>query len=192
MKKFILIMIAVLLLLIIGYVLWLPESVREFVASKESLIARSQQSSAPSSKSYRSSLRTTSKVASHADLKISLNRATNTSSFVMAPAGEVLFKSDPKKSQQANALAFFKISSAMFGIHDPSTELKFQKVETDNLGMSHLSFQQQYQGVDVFAATLKAHFNQAGDITVVNGTFVPNIHVNTTPSISSTQAQSFA
>ena len=192
MKKFVLIMLATLILLAVAYILWFPESEPKIIARIESFGSALEKTVNAPSRIFHPNQPTKSTVAKPAALKITTNHATNTASFVTAPPGEVLFKSDPKKSPEANASDFFRINGGLFGIHDPSKELNFQKTDTDNLGMSHLTYQQQYQGVEVFGGTLKAHFNQQGDITAVNGTFVPNIQVNTTPSISNTQAQSVA
>ncbi len=192
MKKLLLILIAVLILLPIGYVLWFPESEPEFIADIKSLSSKFEKTVRAPSRIFHPKELTQSKVTNLATLKISTNPATNTASFVSAPPGQVLFKSDPKKSQEENATDFFRINGGTFGIHDPSKELKFQKTDTDNLGTSHLTYQQQYKGVEVFGGTLKAHFNQEGDITAVNGTFVPNININTAPSVSNSQAQAVA
>lgn len=192
MKKLLLIILVVLILLVIGYVVWFPESEPKIIASIESFSSAIEKTVHSPSRIFHPSHPTKSNVAKLAEFKITPNNATNTASFVSAPPGEVLYKSDPKKSPEANAEDFFRINGGLFGIRNPSKELKFQKTDTDNLGMSHLTYQQQYQGVEVFGGTLKAHFNQEGDITAVNGTFVPNINVNTTPSISNTQAQTVA
>lgn len=192
MKKILLIMLAVLILLAVGYVAWFPESKPMIIASIQSFSSSLQKTPNAPSRIFHQNQSTHSKVANLTALKTTTNQATNTASFVSAPPGEVLFKSDPNKSPEANASDFFRLSGGIFGIHDPAKELKIQKTDTDNLGMSHLTYQQQYQGVEVFGGTLKVHFNQEGDITAANGTFVPNIKLNTTPNISYTQAQAVA
>lgn len=127
-------------------------------------------------------------IAKRDALQVSENRATNSPSFVTAPEGEILYKSDPKVSLADNAMQFFKDRGDIFGMQSPNAELKPLKVEKDDLGMQHITYQQVYQGLDVFGANLKAHFNQEGNLTAVNGTFVPNINLNTLPNVSEANA----
>ena len=51
---------------------------------------------------------------------------------------------------------------------------------------------QVYQGVPVFAAILRVHYNAAGALSAANGVFVPSINVNVAPSRSATSAASTA
>jgi len=46
--------------------------------------------------------------------------------------------------------------------------------------------------VTVFGATLRAHFTPTGDLLAVNGTFLPKISVNTTPTLDSAYAAKLA
>jgi len=43
----------------------------------------------------------------------------------------------------------------LYKISNPREELKLQNQKQDNLGMTHITLQQEYQGVPVYAARLK-------------------------------------
>jgi Zn-dependent metalloprotease len=89
-------------------------------------------------------------------------------------------------------MQFFKDKGDIFGMQNPNAELKKLKVEKDDLGMQHITYPQVYQGLDVFGANLKAHFNQEGNLTSVNGTFEPHNDVNTSPTVSEANAMASA
>ncbi len=191
MKKFTFpILLAVVALSTVGYYRW-HRSAGQTVNSSGPVEAQNQ--AAPGeTRMAASSTQSKAIVAKREALQVTNSPATSTPNFVMAPEGTVLYKSDPKLSLQDNALNYLTKSGSLFGIQDPSSELKVVKTQTDNLGMTHVTYQQVYQGLEVFGADMKAHFNQDGNLTVVNGTFIPSVDVNTTPSISESQAMARA
>lgn len=97
-------------------------------------------------------------------------------------------KTDPT----AQAAAFLQTNRGLFGIHDVSKELTLESSVTDTLGVLHLTYTQTYQGLPVYGAMMKVHFNQAGEIAVVNGLFVPAADISTTPAISTEKAGQIA
>lgn len=119
------------------------------------------------------------------------NRATGVVGFlrITGDAGLALTQTD---SAQAETEAFFQQYGSIFGITDAAAELVSLGAETDGIGMQHLSYQQVYQGVPVFAAILRVHVNAENELTAANGVFVPNIKVNTTPSLSEDAAAEIA
>ncbi len=73
---------------------------------------------------------------------------------------------------------------------DPATNpsgagsnLQFAKSTTDALGMTHVRFNQFYQGIPVFGAQVVVHMNGEG-ITAVNGDYVPGISLGTIPYVT--------
>jgi Zn-dependent metalloprotease len=95
-------------------------------------------------------------------------------------------------SPREKSFAFFSEQSKTFGLTNPASELRLAKEESDRTGGGHLSFDQVYNGVPVFAGVIKTHFNSAGDLRAVNGVIVPDIELNTTPSRTSAEAASVA
>jgi Zn-dependent metalloprotease len=53
---------------------------------------------------------------------------------------------------------------------------------------THVTFAQRYQGVRVFGAEVKVHFNQAGRIVALNNTSVPRLTLSTRPQVSAKHA----
>ncbi|MBN2007038.1 MAG: M4 family metallopeptidase [Anaerolineae bacterium] len=96
------------------------------------------------------------------------------------------------KSFSTQADAFFAEYGSIFGIRNAAAELLLVETATDRMGETHLTYQQVYQGVPVFAGTLRVHFDAQKRIKVVNGAFVPGIGVNVTPSLGIAEAEAVA
>lgn len=72
----------------------------------------------------------------------------------------------------------------VFGVVDPVSELKLVKDEVDDLGMSHVTYQQVYDGIPVYHATLKAHLSQGNRMVVAVGNgFLASLRANTTAPV---------
>ena len=82
---------------------------------------------------------------------------------------------------QTQSQLFFQRHGEIFGMRSASQELRLEKQHTDALGETHLSYTQIYQGVPVFGSFIKTHFDAENNLKVVNGTFVPNIALSTSP-----------
>jgi bacillolysin len=82
------------------------------------------------------------------------------------------------------AAAFFVNYGGVFGIGNPATDLKLVNSARSNVGLDRLTYQQEYQGVDVFAGVMKVSFNRGNQISAVNGTFIPNLNVSVIPNLS--------
>lgn len=54
-------------------------------------------------------------------------------------------------------------------------EFKIIEEEQDELGMTHITLQQKYQNIPVFAGQLKIHFRKDKTISSVSGTYLPNL-----------------
>jgi Zn-dependent metalloprotease len=120
--------------------------------------------------------------------RVSINAATGAARFVrIAPESKgslsPLSAAAAAGPEQKTA-AFFLRHGRIFGISEPEAELKLGKTEIDAQGGVHLTYRQLYRGVPVFAGELKSHFDSAGRLTAVNGTFVPQIALDPVPSAS--------
>lgn len=93
---------------------------------------------------------------------------------------------------ERHAAAFFGKYGSLFGVQDASAELVLAKTQTDYLGTTHMSYNQVYQGIPVFAGVLRVHFDAQGLVTVANGSFIPGIALNATPNLSAAEAGSVA
>lgn len=123
--------------------------------------------------------------------EVSVNRATGVASFVRVPPGRALGLAR-RDSAPAQSAAFFDEYGRAFGIRDPGSELLLLASGIDSLGMKHLTYRQVYQGVDVFAGLLRVHLDGGNDVTAVNGVFVPEVAVDTTPTLAAAAAADIA
>jgi Zn-dependent metalloprotease len=58
---------------------------------------------------------------------------------------------------------------------------------------THFIFQQTYQGIPVYGASIALHFNNTGSVVAVNNSYLPNINLaSVVPAIDSQQAEIFA
>lgn len=80
----------------------------------------------------------------------------------------------------------------LFGIKDVAGELRSARVDKDRQGGTHFTYRQFHKGVPVFGGELKTHFDAAGNLAVVNGTFVPGLDISTSPSRSPDEAAAAA
>ena len=118
---------------------------------------------------------------------ISEKRATKQVGFVRAGLNGDLLPSS-SAPPLGKAKEFLEQFGGLLGVNDPSSELVSAGSSTDAYGVTHLAYRQVYQGLPVFGAVLKAHVDAAGDLTAVNGAFVPAIDIGTSPRLSPGQA----
>lgn len=92
-------------------------------------------------------------------------------------------RSDPEQA----ARAFFDHYAALYSMVTPQRELQLARLEKDSLGMHHVRFNQTVNGVPVFGGQLIVHLRD-GFITAVNGTYFPDLQVDTTPHLTQNEA----
>ena len=77
---------------------------------------------------------------------------------------------------------------ATFGVKDRKKELQMKQAEADGLGMTHVRFSQNYQGVPVYGSELVVHVDNAGTFRSVNGSFREGISLSPKPKLSQAEA----
>jgi bacillolysin len=82
------------------------------------------------------------------------------------------------------ATQFLERQGAVFGILNPHEELVLKKVWQSKAGVHFVRFQQQYQNIPVLAGEINIQMDQMGNIISVNGEILPDINLNTEPSVS--------
>lgn len=105
----------------------------------------------------------------------------------------------PAVAQNVNAnsrafqasMAHFNANARAYGLNNPSTELKARNSITDQLGQSHIRFDQYFNGVKVFEGEAISHVDGKGRVEVTNA-LRGNLGVDTTPAISAATATSRA
>jgi Zn-dependent metalloprotease len=180
--------VIILLLLVVG--LLLPAS-----AGAEGLAATSGQSLS-AGEGYKIYIALTASAGADnpdSEVRISITPGTGVASFLPltgAQAASIRAQAGPGLEGQARL--FFEQFGALFGVKNAASELQPVGRITDALGGTHLSYQQVYRGVQVFAGILRVHFDGQGLITSANGTFIPDIALNPLASLSASQAASIA
>ncbi len=136
-----------------------------------------------------------------------VSRETGSYSFVRATHKTVLSAGDTSASPEARAFEFLRDHGALVGMSDAErqmvgitgaarragfgSELRVAKVSKDSIGSTHVRLDQFYEGLPVFGAQLVVHMNRRG-VTGVNGHYVPDVKVGTTPSVSAAQVEAVA
>ena len=122
------------------------------------------------------------------------NRATGLVDFVRLNPSTPgsLIQTHVGTTRAEKALEFVSERKQAFGLLNPNRDLRLKNEQRDLQGGAHLTFDQIYNGVPVFAAMLKTHFNSAGELRAVNGVTVPDIQLSTNPSRTAEAATAFA
>ena len=94
----------------------------------------------------------------------SWNEKSNVPLFVKERHAERFSSSTP-----ANALKYLKNSQDETGLSNPDKNLKVKDVQKDELGMTHVRFNQSVNGVNVEGAEVVVHFNEDNEVVSVNG-----------------------
>ena len=98
--------------------------------------------------------------------------------------------SDP---QLTTARTFLRTNCDLLRLDDPHAELTLVRRHTDELGRTHLRFQQEYRGVPVWPADVIVHLNPEGHVDVMNGAFVPTPKkLGTAPVLDAADAAEYA
>ncbi len=117
---------------------------------------------------------------------LSTKEATKHIGFVRAGQNGDLLPGNSGNAK-AKAKAFLREYGAILGAGNEST-LEEISSTTDALGATHVTYQQFYKGVPVWAGTIKAHADARGNLTAVNGVAVPDISLDTSPRLSAAEA----
>jgi Zn-dependent metalloprotease len=120
------------------------------------------------------------------------NRATGLVDFVRLDRnseGSLAVRGNSAREESAE---FFRERGLTFGLENKGAELTIVKEDRDAQGGNHLTYQQIYQGVPVFAGIVKTHFDASGLLRVVNGEVVPDISLDSVPSFSADDAKAAA
>ncbi|HET9419956.1 MAG TPA: M4 family metallopeptidase [Nocardioides sp.] len=121
-------------------------------------------------------------------VRVSTERATGKVSFVRSTNGSDLMPSTGARTQDAavdKASAYLDKYAAAFGAD--RDQLVQERVSRDRLG-TVVTYTQEINGVSVFGSGLRAHLDEQGDLTAVNGELVPVKSVDTDAELSAEEA----
>ena len=72
---------------------------------------------------------------------------------------------------------------------NPPEELTVKAINTDELGLKHVRFQQTFDGIPVWASEIMVHLNRSNHVYLVNGRYIPTpLSVRTDPVLSEDEA----
>jgi Zn-dependent metalloprotease len=71
------------------------------------------------------------------------------------------------------ALAFLCANHSLFQLVAPSDELSVKAEIKDDLGFTHIKFQQSYKGVSVWASEINLHLNPQNQVYLIQGRYIP-------------------
>jgi bacillolysin len=84
----------------------------------------------------------------------------------------------------ATAQTFLSANRSLLRLQDPERELAPAGRFQDELGLSHLRFEQRYQGLRVWPAEVLVHLDEEGSVYLLNGAYVPTPTVGVRPVFS--------
>jgi len=90
------------------------------------------------------------------------------------------------------ALGFLSVYGKLFGVQNPSSELSLMRQKTLADGRAFVRFQQRYQGVPVVGGELVLQIGVDRHIVSANGELLPDLKLDTTPTISAELARQTA
>jgi bacillolysin len=94
-----------------------------------------------------------------------------------------------------DALNYLHEKQNKLKIKNPKANLKAKKVEKDDLGMTHVRFNQTKNGIPVEGSEVIVHYNKDNEITAVNGAYnqqVEDANLDVSPSLSGSKAINIA
>ena len=159
----------------------------------ESDAAASGASAREQSAAARLSQRTVRELRQNADGRVfvSMRESTDVAGFIRVARGGDLLPSNDAGAPASKAGSFLARFGEAFGVRDVS-QLRLTSRSTDRYGATHLTYEQVYRGVPVFAAQLRVHLDAENRLTGVNGVFVPNLDLSTSPTLRARAAARLA
>jgi Zn-dependent metalloprotease len=132
--------------------------------------------------------------AAQAEIAVSYNPFTGRPSFLRGRIPLAVTGVLPTDTGPAVAFGFMQRYADMFGIDSAARDLRLVATRVDALGMRHLTLQQVYRGIAVYAATYSIHLApQGGPILAMSSNLVPDVRSATTePAISEDSARGLA
>jgi bacillolysin len=72
-----------------------------------------------------------------------------------------------------NSMVFLLENKELLHIENPEKELKLVNIQQDDNGLTHLHYQQVYQGLEIWGRDIRVHINRDGLVESFNGRYTP-------------------
>ncbi|MUK87623.1 peptidase M4 family protein [Ornithinibacillus sp. L9] len=92
-------------------------------------------------------------------------------------------------SNTTNAVDYLSKHETKLGIKNPQANLNVKTIQEDELGMTHIRFQQMKNNVPVDGAEIIVHFNKDHEVVGVNGHYNKNAEIESLSTNASVQAE---
>ncbi|MGH7607517.1 MAG: M4 family metallopeptidase, partial [Gemmatimonadales bacterium] len=132
--------------------------------------------------------------AAQAAIAVSYNPFTGRPTFMRGRIPVTVTGRPQTDTTAAVALGFMQRYADLFGIDSAASDLRLVGARVDRLGARHMTLQQVYRGVEVYAAVYSLHLApRGGTIVAMSSNLVPDVRVATTePAISEDSARTLA
>jgi len=118
---------------------------------------------------------------------VALNPVTGTVRHARFTSGSVV---PEPATKQEKAEHFLIRHGRAFGIDAPGSQLELKREQLDQIGHSHLVYDQFHRGIPVFGGRFALHFDATGELIAANGSVLPDIAVgNVRPDLSDVEAR---
>lgn len=125
--------------------------------------------------------------ATAGNVSIQYSAGTGAARFVRATNDAIIPVSGSATTPADKAFSFFEQYGAVFGVTAARQQLAVTGITTDEDG-TDVRMAQRHGTLPVLNARMNVHFDSAGNITAVNGTFIPGLKVPGAPAITSQNA----
>jgi Zn-dependent metalloprotease len=127
-------------------------------------------------------------------LQVTRHPTTGTVNFVRGRIASGVSAEQLATAPEIEALAFLQQHAAALGMPAVADQLvSMDRTVVDELGMTHVRFQQYLDTVPVYGMQVIVHYEAGGTIvSTVNGDFVPALNVSTDPSLRERRAVAIA
>jgi Zn-dependent metalloprotease len=120
--------------------------------------------------------------------RVTVNQQSGTADFIKFPIENPLVINGLTLEEKVST--FLVNYNGIYNLN--VSDYSFEVTKTDSYGLKHVTIIQKRNNVPVFDGKLRFHFNQNEELTAVNGNYIPDIKINTNPTISASQAKSIA
>lgn len=91
-------------------------------------------------------------------------------------------------ASRITAYQFIEKNKSVLGLQDPAGQLVATTSEADDLGLTHVYFSQQHQGVPVLGGGMAVHVNREGAVYLATSDIADRLPASVVPTISAQQA----
>ncbi|MBI3416782.1 MAG: M4 family metallopeptidase [Verrucomicrobia bacterium] len=108
---------------------------------------------------------------------------------ILEPASTGVAPAFEGARERRTARNFLRANRDLLQIEDPDSELAVSKQAQDDLGQTHVKFEQTYKSIPVWPSGLGVHLDRDGNVHLVDGAYVPTpSEVLTEPTLAAAEA----